>query len=824
MSRHSFQHHINSFTPALWLERIFPHHRRILLIRVSLIFLVLIGLFELILLALAGSVFSVSLTLPPTLANAVPAVRGVSLLILAFFLIILALDGFWNSFYFTGMRSVYDNDGEAARGVTYEVADVLSGSLDDDLTQAFVSSEYGSHIFVRLGVRPKTIASELARKEGYLSAEILSDEAETKCVRLSDLAFFIFEHDTRFENVLFDNGIKRGDFFGAVAWVQRMITLSKRSARFWGRDHLARIPGLATGWSYGGAYTLKRFSYKPSSTHTSISVASVDANDRLRNIEEILITERDANVLLVTDGDITDILGDISNAIHAGLIYRELEDYTVRILDTEQLLSVSDDPAVIRRKVRAVFSDALEAGNIILGIPSLPTLYNGLASHDIGLTELVAPLVSAPTLHVVAGSVPRSYHDLLERQPKLLEHFETIFVEEEDIDELVILLEDTAVRKEGKRGVFVTFPAVRTIAEAADQYMVGTSTKQNALDLLDRLFPIAEKQNVRVITKDLVLSHVREQTGIPVGTVEGSERKKLQELESLLSEYVVGQTQALQAVAGALRRARAGVRSQERPMGTFLFLGPTGVGKTRTAKALASVYFGGEDDMHRFDMSEYSGPDALDRLIGTSDDSSGRLTSIMREKNYGLVLLDEFEKSDVSVHDLFLQILDEGFFTDGRGERVNMRNTIIIATSNAGSDLIRQTVERGARLETVRDSVVERIIERGTYKPELINRFDGVILFSPLSKTQLREIARMLLQELAVRIEKQGYRLEITDEMVSYLVEHGYKPEFGARPMRRVMQDVIEEAVANTIISGRVAPGDTIAISESDFTDVGSST
>jgi ATP-dependent Clp protease ATP-binding subunit ClpA len=233
---------------------------------------------------------------------------------------------------------------------------------------------------------------------------------------------------------------------------------------------------------------------------------------------------------------------------------------------------------------------------------------------------------------------------------------------------------------------------------------------------------------------------------------------------------------------------------------------------------LAAIFFGGEHNMQRIDMSEFSGDDALERLIGTEVES-GALADMLREHPYCVLLLDEFEKATRLVHDLFLQILDEGNFTDARGARVNARNTIVIATSNAGSQLIIRTVQQRQSLAHLAQDIIDNIIKDGVFRPELINRFDSTIIFEPLTLEEQGQVASLMLGSLYKRIKERGYDLSVGKDLLQVLVEKGYSPEFGARPMQRVLQDIIEEKVAQKIISGSVARGDTIALTRADFTD-----
>ncbi len=247
-------------------------------------------------------------------------------------------------------------------------------------------------------------------------------------------------------------------------------------------------------------------------------------------------------------------------------------------------------------------------------------------------------------------------------------------------------------------------------------------------------------------------------------------------------------------------------------------MGPTGVGKTETAKALAESYFGSEDNMLRFDMTEYQEDDGFEKLVGSRESNEpGLLTSALHSSPYALVLLDEFEKSNSKIRNLFLQILDEGFFTDYLGRKVNMRNTIIIATSNAGAHLIWDAVEKGIDPATLRKDLLSTIQSEGLYSPELLNRFGAVVIFHPLSQDTLLEIAHMHLENLAKRLAaSKNITIEISDDLVAAVAKEGYDPKFGARPMQRVVQDKVEKLIAEKIIQGSARSGDTVTFSPED--------
>ena len=298
------------------------------------------------------------------------------------------------------------------------------------------------------------------------------------------------------------------------------------------------------------------------------------------------------------------------------------------------------------------------------------------------------------------------------------------------------------------------------------------------------------------------------------------EREKLLNLENIIHQRMIDQEQAVSAVANALRRARAGVRNQNRPIGTFLFLGPTGVGKTELAKALAEVYFNGEDNLIRLDLNEYVNIDDVNRLIADAADDPRSLTAQVMKKPFSVVLIDEIEKAHPNVLTALLQVLDEGILRDIKNREVSFRDTIIIATSNAGADKIREIVERGYDISKYEDSIVNNLISTNQFRPEFLNRFDEITIFKPLSESDLLQIVDLMIAGVNKTLASQKIKVSIMDDAKRILVSAGYDPRLGARPMRRIIQKVVENTVAKKMLSGEAAAGSEIIITADIVQDI----
>jgi ATP-dependent Clp protease ATP-binding subunit ClpA len=335
-----------------------------------------------------------------------------------------------------------------------------------------------------------------------------------------------------------------------------------------------------------------------------------------------------------------------------------------------------------------------------------------------------------------------------------------------------------------------------------------------AINALEQALPYTAG---KLMTAESVQQAIEKTKGVKVARAEAPEADVLLHLEDKIHTRMINQTRAVKVVASALRRGRAGVADPKRPIGSFLFLGPTGVGKTELAKSLAAIYFGDEHRMIRLDMSEYQQGDDVERLLEAGGNNTKSLILQIREQPFSVLLLDEVEKAHPNILNLLLQLLDEGQLSDAQGHVTSFKNAIIIATSNAGAVEITQRVGAGDALETFERPLIEKLINEGQFKPELINRFDEIVLFRPLNKEELGQVASLMLSEVNKTLANQNITVKLTDAALAKVVEAGYDPEFGARPMRRALQKMVEDAVAKKLLSKEAESGSIITLDVNDL-------
>ncbi len=721
------------------------------------------------------------------------------------------------AFYFSH-RFKERNKGEL--NVDFDLAFVLNKLDGEDVTSDFFSTDMGINVLSRAGVPFESFKSFIANKKSKLPKNSLLFVLKDNSLDLTDFLLALVRSDKELSDFLFSFGIQNKELSGIGNWMTELAYSKIADERWWSKEKLSRYTSLGRNWSYGQIYTLKKYErplspslYSEHKVHTTYGVKE------LQDLEITLSKNRDANVLLVGDDEAgkLEIISNLYTMIETGSAISSIQNKRLIVLDTDRFTASNGSKSNFEKEFINMMIEAINAGNIILVIDDIPTLMASADSFGVNLPALLEEYLASPSLQVIALSDNTRFHETIERNTVLTERFEIILIKEIDESNAVKVLQNEILKYE-RAGMFFTYSSLIAIVEGAERYFPDGVMPDKAIDLLSEIVPQLISKRKHVVEKKDILDLIQEKTGIPVAGVTKDEKEKLLDLENVLHKQIVGQDEAIKTISNAVRRARSGITNPNRPLGSFLFLGPTGVGKTETTKALANVFFGENAHILRLDMSEYSGEDSLEKLIGSFESKqSGVLSSMIRENQYGVLLLDEFEKTTKEVMNLFLQILDEGFFSDMAGKKVMARNLIVIATSNAGSEIIWKKSQNKEDVTKMKDEIIDSIIKDGTFKPELLNRFDGVILFHPLGYQQLRRIGEIMLGKLHDRLKDQGVDLVVNDSLVDYVSAFGTDPKFGARPMNRAIQEKVEEVVARKLIEGSIIKGQKFELSKEDL-------
>ncbi len=640
-------------------------------------------------------------------------------------------------------------------------------------------------------------------------------------IEVRDFLVTAAEHDNNFREILFDNDLDHEDINHVIAWDNFITYEAEWKSKFWKLENLLKKPGVGKQWAAGHTVNVDKYATDVTKLikKKDIPLHVIGRKKEIETIERVLSRRGENNVLVIgkPGGGRSTIVYSFAKKIMEGKSVSGLNYKRVLEIDMQAMFAGLKTQGEILDRFKIVFSEAANAGNVILIIDDIHNYIGkqtGVGGLDI--SSALTSYLGSPELQVIGVTTFSGFHKNIETNPAVMNFFEKVEIEEPSKKEAMFVLEDLLPKFEREYGLKVGYKGLRTVIDLTDRYIQDVPFPEKAIDFLGEVMVYVKTQTKsRRVLPEHVAQVISQKTKIPAGEIQKGEKEKLLRLEEFIHQRVIDQQEAVNALADAMRRSRAGVTGRNKPIGTFLFLGPTGVGKTETSKALAESYFGSEKEMIRLDMSEYQSIESINRLIGSSDGTQGLLTNAIRERPFSLVLLDEIEKAHPNILNLFLQVLDEGRLTDNLGRTLSFRNAIIIGTSNAGAEFIRQYLgkKEAHSYAEFKKELINNLLERGIFRPEFLNRFDATITFKPLSRKDLILIAKLMLGRLNQRLSRgRGIQLVITEELARKVAELGYNPEFGARPMNRVIQDRIENKIAKKILSGQLRRGDTIEL------------
>lgn len=507
----------------------------------------------------------------------------------------------------------------------------------------------------------------------------------------------------------------------------------------------------------------------------------------------------------------TTIVHELAYRMVTEQVPKSLQDKRLVKLELSAILgsNVPSEQALVH-----CLQESERSGNIVLVLEELHALGHSQSSQGLALLEVLVHHLEQSSLMVIATTTPNNYLDYLHSSA----NFDQVFTmyELKDLSHKGIIL-SCCIRAsllESQHQVFFLYQAIEEAVTLTDQFYKDMGQPQKSIEVLSEAAIKVKNssEDGKVVTSETVQQLMAEKTHVPQETFTQNEADKLLNLEQAMRAYVVGQTQAVQAVAEGIRRARSGLSGGTRPIGSFLFVGPTGVGKTEVARTLSKVYFGAEQYLLRLDMSEYQGSDGVDKLLGfQGDDTDTMFVKHLKNYPFCLFLLDEFEKASRQVLNLFLQILEDGRLTTTKGETLDLSHTIIIATSNAGTKNIQEGLMAGKGLEEIRTNLFNTVLLEH-FAPELLNRFDSIVLFTPLSPEEIKQITALQLGQLSKQILEKNIKLSFSDAVIAEVALKGFDPLLGARPIRRYIQDHVENVIAKLLLSKQLNKGSEVTL------------
>ena len=492
-----------------------------------------------------------------------------------------------------------------------------------------------------------------------------------------------------------------------------------------------------------------------------------------------------------------------------GNLEKNLNHVKVLQFLADEFLAGAQNQGEVEKRFSSIIMELSHAKDVIIFIENIETVL-GSSDFNLDLSSALIPYLKDSKLRIIGTTTPQMYKQFVENRLSFIDLVSVIKVEDPgDIENLFIMFEKSS-EIERKYNAVITYKAISASLKLGPKYLPNLSLPGSGVRLLDDVCAGGGFIKNKIIDENDIDKKVEEKTKIPQSSPTLPERTYLINLENEIHKSIIGQNEAVSAISNAIRRIRSGLVSSTKPV-SFLFLGPTGVGKTQTAKAVSKIYFGGEKEIIRLDMSEYGTQEGLSKLL---DSGSGGFLDKVFNNPFSLILLDEFEKSNPKVQDLFLQILDDARLTDDKGRTVNLSDTLIIATSNAGSEFIRESIGVGNILpKNFNKILIDNLLTQGIFKPELINRFDQTVVFKPLSQSEIKSVSILILEEFKKKLEVQEIYVNFDETLIDKVSKEGFDPEFGARPIRRFVQDNIENIIADKIIKGEIKKGDKLNLS-----------
>jgi ATP-dependent Clp protease ATP-binding subunit ClpC len=703
---------------------------------------------------------------------------------------------FWLLLPFFGFPVYLKYKRQPKNYITDLVFEIKSKKVDP--LEHILSSDPGKFLLSHLGVDTKLLLDNAKATKLEFKKE--------KFEGFGELTDYLLRKNIWSVDFLRKQGISKEDFQISASWWDD----KRKEETVLGGQDFGRS-GIATELLFGYTPTLNKYSVDLSAPR-SFSHRLIGREQVVSRMERTLTAGKSVALIGQPGVGKKTVTLEFAHRAATGQLGAGMAFQRVLEFDYNSFLSGAKDLNKKKAELSALLEEAGYAGNIILMIRDIQRLTHAdVEGND--FTDIFETHLEKRKLKIIAVTTPVEYERFVAPNMRLRKYLDTVEVNPPSKKQALQILIESARNWERKKPLTIRINALRKILDESDRYITETPFPEKVLELLDAVITYVEKEGKNAIDINDVNTVLAEKTGISFAKLTKTEKVKLSNLEKIIHERLIGQDAAVKLIAKSLRAKTVGVSKSKRPIGSFLFLGPTGVGKTETAKVLAKVYYGSEDKILRFDMAEFGGREGLERLIGSqSQNRPGALVTDVKNNPASLLLLDEIEKSSPEIYNLFLTLLDEGSMTDAFGKKINGRHLFVIGTSNAGAEYIRQLVQKGVKGADLQSQVLEHVMQKGIFSPEFINRFDGVVVYEPLGSEELTEIAKLMLSDLADALKKKGVYLTYDDAAAQKLAEDGYDPAFGARPMRRIVDLNFGDLIGKAILSGEVEDGDKVKL------------
>ncbi|MDD4289976.1 MAG: ATP-dependent Clp protease ATP-binding subunit [Patescibacteria group bacterium] len=640
--------------------------------------------------------------------------------------------------------------------------------------------------------------------------------SKSEYVKISHLLMAISSVDERIFELFFDMGVDGNQLKNAIAWIKLRDDMAELYKKYRKRSSYKPSGNMNRSMTAIATPLLDRFS--SDLTHLAkfgYLNLIVGRDEKIDEIYRSIETSNKGVLLIGVPGVGKDsMLEGLANKMAAEDVPDQFKDKRLVSLSLTKFVSEASSGGNVEFMFMKIMEEVARSGNIILVISDIHNIVGVVSvfNNNIDLSNLLADSIQRYGIIVIGTTSEAEYKKYLQDN-SLISTMNIIDLPEPDFNDTIQILESRSFALEYKHKIYFSYQAIEKIVKLTNEYIHTFKQPVKAIRIMEEVAVLVKSQkDKKLVTAEDVAKLISQKVNIPLGSITISESEKLLNLEKIMHERIIGQNEAVNMVSSALRRARTELRDENKPIANLLFLGPTGVGKTELAKTVTQIFFGNENNMIRLDMSEYQERSSIARLIGFEGSSEGgMLTEAIKKNSFCVLLLDEIEKAHPDILNVFLQVMDDGRLTDSKGETVDFTNCIIIATSNAGSFYLQDKLAEGVNLETIKNDLIMNKL-RDNFRPEFLNRFNGIILFRPLTQKEIEQITVLMLNKITKRLEEKGMFFSATGDAIKELAEIGFSREFGARPLARTIEERVNNSLATMLLTNRIDRRDRVML------------